>query len=137
MMREFLNNTLGRIIKNVDWLHTTPATYVRYILAILAAVNTLLNVFHCNPINVNESELYDVVSSILFIAILLINTYYDNPISPEAIESNKYFQMLLEDKKNNTNTVVGPTHKEPEPDIEVDSKNRESPDSTSEDKQNN
>lgn len=99
-MRKFLHNTLGRFIKNVDWLNTPPSTYVRYILAILAAVNTILNALHCNPIVVNESELYDLISAILMIIILFVNTYMDNPTSPEAIKSNKYLNQLLADKKN-------------------------------------
>lgn len=93
-MKKFLNDTLGKVITGVDWLNVPAGTYVRYILAIVAALNTLLNVFGCNPINVNGEQLYDVVSSVMFIAILFVNTYYDNPTSKEGIASNKYFKML-------------------------------------------
>lgn len=93
-IRTFLNNTLGKLTNRVDWLNVPVGTYVRYILAILAAVNTLLNVFGLNPINVDENQLYDVISAILFIVILFVNTYKDNPTSPEAIESNKYLMQL-------------------------------------------
>ena len=96
---EILNKVFGKVFKNVDWLNVSPAVYVRYILAIIAAINSLLNVFGVNPINVDQSQLYDVISAILFIAILFINTYKDNPTSAEAIESNKYLQMLKAGEK--------------------------------------
>ncbi len=101
-MRQILNNTLGKFIKNVDWLNVPVDTYFRYILAIVAAVNTLLNVFGLNPININESQLYDSISAILFIVILFVNTYKDNPTSPEAIESNKFMKQLKAEHKTNT-----------------------------------
>ena len=43
--REFLKNTLGKFIHNVDWINTPTSTYVRYILAIVAAINAILNAF--------------------------------------------------------------------------------------------
>jgi SPP1 family holin len=98
-VRTFLANTLGKLTDRVDWLNVPTGTYVRYILAILAAVNTLLNVFGLNPINADESQLYDSISAILFIAILFVNTYKDNPTSPEAIESNKFMKMLKAQNK--------------------------------------
>lgn len=99
-MRQFLNDTIGKFTNRVDWLNVPVWTYVRYILAIVAAVNTLLNVFGINPININETQLYDVVSAILFIVILFVNTYKDNPTSPEAIESNKFMKQLKSEHKN-------------------------------------
>lgn len=108
-IREFLNNTLGKLTDRIDWLNIPAGTYVRYILAILAAVNALLNVFGINPINVDENELYDVISAILFIVILFVNTYKDNPTSPEAIESNKYFKQLRADRKLGTTTTAAKT----------------------------
>lgn len=98
-IRTFLQNTLGKVFKNVDWLNTPPTVYVRYILAIVAAVNALLNAFGVNPIVVDENQLYEVISAILFIAILFVNTYMDNPTSPEAIESNKFMYQLKAESK--------------------------------------
>ncbi len=98
--REFLKNTLGKFIHNVDWINTPTSTYVRYILAIIAAINAILNAFNMNPIVVNQDKLYNVISAILFVVILFVNTYEDNPTSPEAIESNKYLMLLLAAKEN-------------------------------------
>lgn len=98
-MRQILNDTIGKLTDRVDWLNVPVGTYVRYILAIVAAVNTLLNVFGINPINIDEAQMYDVISAILFIMILFINTYKDNPTSPEAIESNKFMKQLKAEHK--------------------------------------
>ena len=98
-IRTLLQNTLGKVFKNVDWINTPAVVYVRYILAIIAAVNTLLNAFGINPIVIDENQLYDVISAILFIAILFVNTYMDNPTSPEAIESNKFMYQLKAETK--------------------------------------
>ena len=97
--KNVMNKLFGKVFKNTDWLNISPAVYCRYILAIIAAINTLLNVFNINPINVNNDQLYEVVSAILFIVILFVNTYEDNPTSSNAIESNKYFQMLQRGEK--------------------------------------
>lgn len=97
--KNVMNKLFGKAFKNTDWLNISPAVYCRYILAIIAAINTLLNVFNINPINVNNDQLYEVVSAILFIVILFVNTYEDNPTSSNAIESNKYFQMLQRGEK--------------------------------------
>lgn len=98
-IRTFLQNTLGKVFKNVDWLNTPAVVYVRYILAIVAAVNALLNAFGVHPIVVDENQLYEVISAILFIGILFVNTYMDNPTSPEAIESNKFMYQLKAETK--------------------------------------
>jgi SPP1 family holin len=94
----------------IDWLNIPTAVYVRYILTILAAINTLIAVFGLAPINVDQSKLYDVISSVLFIVILLVNTYKDNPVSPEAIKSNKYMKELKAERGNNQ-SVDNPTDK--------------------------
>lgn len=115
VIKKFLNNTLGKVFKNVAWLEIPASVYVRYLLAFIAAINAILNAFNINPINLDETKLYDVISAILFIVILFVNTYKDNPVSPEAIESNKYFQALKAKKKKmlengvlmeNTNTFT-------------------------------
>ena len=125
-IRTFLNNTLGKLTNRVDWLNVPVGTYVRYILAILAAVNTLLNVFGLNPINVDENQLYDVISAILFIVILFVNTYKDNPTSPEAIESNKYFKQLRADRKLGTTTTATKTEETEVTTEETDDSNKTS-----------
>ena len=97
----FLEKVLSPIFRNVDWVNVPTSTYVRYILAIITATNTVLNILGMNPINIDESQLYDVVSAILTVVILFVNTYKDNPTSVEAIESNKQLKKVKADKKAN------------------------------------
>lgn len=103
-IRDFLQNTLGKVFKGVDWANVPTGTYVRYILAFIAALNAILTALGINPIDVDESQLYDVVSAILFIVLLFYNTYMDSPTSKEAIESNKYMKQLKEATKTGTTT---------------------------------
>ena len=86
-------------LKRVDWLNVPTGTYVRYLLAILAAVNVILNAFGLKAIILDDSKVYDVVSAVIFILILFVNTYKDNPTSPEAIESNKFMKRLKAENK--------------------------------------
>lgn len=82
------------ILGNVDWANVSPSTYVRYILMIVAAVNLILNFFGVNPIPVDEDRLLEFISTALPVVMLVINTYFDNPTSPEAIKSHAYMVRL-------------------------------------------
>lgn len=99
-MRTILDKIFGSFTTGkIDWMNISTATYVRYILTILASVNTILVAFNLAPIPVNDTKIYDVVSAVLFIVILLVNTYKDNPTSPEAIESNKFMKQLKDQNR--------------------------------------
>lgn len=82
------------ILGNVDWANVKPSTYVRYILMIVAVINLILNFFGINPILVNEDQLSEFVSTALPVVMLVINTYFDNPTSAEAIKSHEYMLEL-------------------------------------------
>lgn len=99
--KNFLEKVLSPIFRNVDWANVPTTTYVRYILAIITALNTVLNIFGVNPINVDENQLYNAVSAILTVVVLFVNTYKDNPTSAEAIESNKQLKEVKAVKKAN------------------------------------
>lgn len=87
------------ILGNVDWANVKPSTYVRYILMFVAVVNLVLNFFGVNPIPVDEDRLLEFVSTALPVVMLVINTYFDNPTSSEAIKSHEYMLRL---KNGNT-----------------------------------
>ena len=88
--------------KKINWKDIPAATYVRYILMIITIVNMLLTRFGLNPINVSEDQLYQVVSDILTAAVFIANTWYNNSVTPEAIEADKFMKSL---KSNTTDTV--------------------------------
>lgn len=93
-IKEIFETTIKPVLCKVDWLNVEPATYVRWILAFIACLNSFLNMIGQNPLNVDENQLYTVVSNVLTIAIMLVNTYKNNSTSSIAIEHDK--QMRAE-----------------------------------------
>lgn len=87
--------------KKINWKDIPVSTYVRYILMIIAIVNMILTRLGLNPINVREDELYQVVSDILTVVVFIVNTWYNNSVTPEAIEADKY----MKDLKTNENAM--------------------------------
>lgn len=85
---------LIKIFTNIDWNEVEAGTIVRYICSILVAINQLLTVFEKNPIPYSETAIYTVVSAILSIVVLIVNTYKNNPTSKEAIVTNKAMKAL-------------------------------------------
>lgn len=95
MEKNFISAFLGK----VDWKNVKPSTYVRYILMIVAALNLVLNYLGLNPINIDENQLLEFISTALPVVMLLINTYFDNPTSAEAIQSHEYMVELKQKNK--------------------------------------
>lgn len=90
--------------KKINWKDIPVATYVRYILMIITIVNMLLTRFGLNPINVSEDQLYQVVSDILTAAVFIVNTWYNNSVTPEAIEADKLMKSLKSDTIDTVST---------------------------------
>lgn len=84
----------AKLFTGVDWVNIKPATYVRWILAIIACVNSILNMLGKNVLNVDENQLYVVVSNLLTVAIMMVNTYKNNSTSSVAIQHD--MQMRVE-----------------------------------------
>ena len=83
-----------KIFTNIDWTAISTGTYVRYILMVLTIVNTIIARFGITPITVEEEQIYQVVSDIIAIVVLIVNTYKNNSTSPEAIKADAYLQNL-------------------------------------------
>ena len=82
---EFISKLANTIAPGVDWANISVATYVRYILAALTTINNVLIALGLNPISFSEDRVYVVVSVIVNIVVLLVNTYKDNPTSKEGV----------------------------------------------------
>lgn len=82
-MKKFIN-----FIKRIEWDKISVATYVRYILMIISIINTIITKLGCNPIEVSETVLYETVSDVVTLVILVVNTWYNNSVSPEAIAAD-------------------------------------------------
>lgn len=91
-------------IKKVKWTEISAATYVRYILMIIAILNMLLTQFGVNPISVSEDTLYQVVSDILTAVIFVVNTWCNNSVTAEAIQADQYLNQLKSDSTTEDET---------------------------------
>lgn len=87
-------------LKRINWKDIPVATYVRYILMLISVVNIVLTHFGVNPIQISESTLYQTVSDLLTVAILIVNTWYNNSVTPEAIEADKVMIAAKNERKN-------------------------------------
>lgn len=97
---------LIKIFTNIDWNEVEAGTIVRYICSILVAINQLLTVFEKNPIPYSETAIYTVVSAILSIVVLIVNTYKNNPTSKEAIVTNKAMKALKNSSEEGPINIV-------------------------------
>lgn len=95
-----------KIFTNIDWNEVEAGTIVRYICSILVAINQLLTVFEKNPIPYSETAIYTVVSAILSIIVLIVNTYKNNPTSKEAIVTNKAMKALKNSSEEGPINIV-------------------------------
>lgn len=78
----------------VDWSNVPKATYVRYILAIITIVNNVLVACGLHPVDVSENTVYMVVTVLLNVIVVLVNTYKDNPTSKEGIMAASIRNLL-------------------------------------------
>lgn len=95
-----------KIFTNIDWNEVEAGTIVRYICSVLVAINQLLTVFEKNPIPYSETAIYTVVSAILSIIVLIVNTYKNNPTSKEAIAANKAMKALKNSSEEGPINIV-------------------------------
>lgn len=94
-MRKFFKSIL-KAFSEVDWANVPKAVYVRYILALIAIINSVLVGCGLHPLNVAENDVYMVVSVIFSVLVIIVNTYKDNPTSKEGIMSASIRNMLKE-----------------------------------------
>lgn len=81
-------------ITNIDWIHIPAKVYVRWILAIILSINSILTFLDVNPIAYSETQIYEVVTIILNVIILFVNTYKNNSTSKEALVSDMIMRSL-------------------------------------------
>lgn len=86
--------TIAQILRSIDWANITPATYVRYILMVITIINTILTRSGLNPIPVSEDGLYQIVSDVLTVAVMISNTWCNNSVTTNAIAADRYMDRL-------------------------------------------
>lgn len=94
-MKKFLKSIV-KAFSEVDWANVPKAVYVRYILAFIAIINSILVGCGLHPLDIAENDIYMVVSVIFSVLVIIVNTYKDNPTSKEGIMSASIRNMLKE-----------------------------------------
>lgn len=89
----------SEFLKRINWKEIPVATYVRYILMIIAILNVVLTRCGLNPISISETELYQTVSDILGVLILIANTWFNNSVTEEALAADAYKKDLVKHNK--------------------------------------
>ena len=77
--------SIGKAFKEVDWENVPKGTVVRYIMAVIAIINAVLGSVGVGGLNISENTVYMIVTLVFSIAVIIMNTYKDNPTSKEGI----------------------------------------------------
>lgn len=94
------------IFKQIKWIDIPAATYVRWILAFVICLNTVLNHLGLNPISISENNVYQIVSAALSAAVLIVNTYKNNSTSKEALLSDKIMHALKDAETDDEDEMI-------------------------------
>ena len=77
--------SIANAFKEVDWENIPKGTVVRYIMGAIAIINAILGSIGVGGLNISENTVYMIVTLIFSIAVIIMNTYKDNPTSKEGI----------------------------------------------------
>jgi SPP1 family holin len=99
-------NKFINIFKQIKWLDIPATTYVRWVLAFIVCLNTVLNHLGINPISISENTLYQIISAILSVCVLIVNTYKNNSTSKEALLSDKIMHALKDANTNDEDEMI-------------------------------
>ena len=103
----YVKTVILPIFTKIQWLDISVSTYVRWILAAILSINTLITYLGINPIPFSETAIYEGVSLILNIAVLVVNTYKNNSTSKEAIITDKIMRALKVASESKEDTAIG------------------------------
>ena len=90
---------IRKFLDRIKWKEIPPATYVRYILMLISVINVVFTRLGWNPISISETELYQTVSDVLGVLILIANTWFNNSVTEEALDADMYKKDLVERNK--------------------------------------
>lgn len=83
-VKNFLK-AIGKAFKEVDWENVPKGTWVRYIMSAIAILNAILGSIGIDQLNITENTVYLIVTVVLSVFVIVMNTYKDNPTSKEGI----------------------------------------------------
>ena len=93
-IKNYFKYELGPAVINIPWKKIPPSTYVGWVMAILLSLNSILMMFGVSPINYNEDSVTKVVTLIVNVLVLIVNTYNNNSTSREAVLGDKIVTAL-------------------------------------------
>lgn len=111
---------ISNVLKAIDWKKVSPSVWARYIVGVVATINMIFTALGCNPIPYSEDKLYIVVSSILQLVVIFMNTYMNNSTSGEAITADQIMYLLksglieIDDMVKLIDSVNKGTYKKPD-----------------------
>ena len=106
-IKNYFKTKVIPIFTNIEWLEIPVSTYVRWILTFVLSINTLFTYLGWNPIPFSEHAIYELVSLILNIAVLIVNTYKNNSTSKEALIADKIMRALKAAATSDEETAIG------------------------------
>ena len=77
--------SIANAFKEIDWENVPKGTVVRYIMGAIAIINAILGSIGVGGLNISENTVYMIVTLIFSAAVIIMNTYKDNPTSKEGI----------------------------------------------------
>ena len=78
--------------------NVTAATWARTICLLVALLNSLLTAFGKSPLPIDNEQLQQVVSTLITVAVAIINWWQNNSFTKEAIAADELYNQLK--KKN-------------------------------------
>lgn len=88
-----------QIIKNINLKNVRLATWVRFIMFVVALISYLVKEFDLVPPEITENQIYSVVI-ITFTIISFLQAYWKNNSFTEAAqEADRYYEFLKENCK--------------------------------------
>ena len=99
--------SIANAFKEVDWENVPKGTVVRYIMGAIAIINAILGSIGVGGLNISENTVYMIVTLIFSIAVIIMNTYKDNPTSKEGILAASIRNTLKEIDNLQEQKVIG------------------------------
>lgn len=78
------------------------STIVRSILLLIVLINMVLKATGKDVINIDESQIYDLVEMLISVGIIVLSWWKNNSFTENAIEADKYLEELrkLDEEEN-------------------------------------
>ncbi len=77
----------------------TTGTIIRTLCLVLALANQLLSAFGKSPIPIDNAQMEQLVTSLITVAVALVNWWENNSFTKEAIAADELYDRLREENK--------------------------------------